>query len=330
MIEIKPKDVINRNGCFYLNAAIQCFYHCPKITSFFLLNREIILKKGGPISLSYLEVVEEFSKNKKNYYVSIKNFRNVLIENDESFIGSDGNDSKDVILLLYSIQNELGGEEPDLNLDIDDTKEVLLFQDLLKNNKSINSIIIENFCFCEKTINKCFVCGKEYYNLTNRYFITFNLKNIYDFYKKDKNQVISIEECLTYNCLEEANLQIKCQKCNKLQDSFTTISFATVPHYLFIILDRGINEEFDCNFDFKEQIDLKDLYNPVSGEQRENNLKYSLLAGTILHGEHGSGHTFAFANILMEIYIYLMIHIPKKQPLKILKMKKFIYYSTKD
>ena len=196
---------------------------------------------------------------------------------------------------MYSIQNELGGEEPDLNLDIDDTKEVLLFQDLLKNNKSINSIIIENFCFCEKTINKCFVCGKEYYNLTNRYFITFNLKNIYDFYKKDKNQVISIEECLTYNCLEEANLQIKCQKCNKLQDSFTTISFATVPHYLFIILDRGINEEFDCNFDFKEQIDLKDLYNPVSGEQRENNLKYSLLAGTILHGEHGSGHTFAFA-----------------------------------
>ena len=228
---------------------------------------------------------------------------------------------------MYSIQNEFGGEEPDLNLDIDDTKEVLLFQDLLKNNKSINSIIIENFCFCEKTINKCFVCGKEYYNLTNRYFITFNLKNIYDFYKKDKNQVISIEESLTYNCFEEANLQIKCQKCNKFQDS---ISFATVPHYLFIILDRGINEEFDCNFDFKEQIDLKDLYNPVSGEQRENNLKYSLLAGTILHGEHGSGHTFAFANILMEIYIYLMIHIPKKQPLKILKMKKFIYYSTKD
>ena len=151
LIEIKPKGVINRNGCCYLNAAIQCFYHCPKITSFFLLNREIILKKGGPISLGYLEVVEEFSKKKKNY-ISIKNFRNLLIETDESFNnGSNGNDSKDVILLLlYSIQNELGGEEPDINLDIDNRKEHLLFQDLVKNNRSINSIIIENFCFCEK------------------------------------------------------------------------------------------------------------------------------------------------------------------------------------
>lgn len=295
LIEIKPKGVINRNGCCYLNAAIQCFYHCPKITSFFILNRDIILKKGGPISLGYLEVVEKFSKNKSNY-ISIKNFRNLLIETDESFNGSNGNDSKDVILLLlYSIQNELGGEEPDLNLDIDNTKEHLLFQDLLKNNRSINSIIIENFCFCEKRMNKCQVCGEEYFSLENQYFITFNLKSVYDYYHKNKNEAISIVECLTFNCFEEADLQIKCQKCNKLQDSLTIISFATVPYYLFIILDRGIDEEFDCNFDFEEQIDLKDLYNPVSGEQREDNLKYSLVAGTILHGEHGSGHTFTFA-----------------------------------
>ena len=295
LIEIKPKGIINKYGCCYLNAAIQCFYHCSKVTSFFLFNKEIILKSGGPISLGYLEVVEELSKNKNNY-IAIKNFRNLLIKNDESFKGNDGNDSKDVILLLLnSIQDELGGEEPDINLDIDITKENLLFQDLIKSNKSINTIIMESFCFCEKKINKCFVCGEEYFTLSNQYFITFNLKNIYEFYKKEKNEALSIEECLTYNCFEEANLKIKCKKCNKLQNALTTISFATVPYYLFIILCRGKNEEFDCNFSFKEEIDLFDLYNHVSGEQRENNLKYSLLAGTILHGEHGSGHTFAFA-----------------------------------
>ena len=295
LIEIKPKGLINKYGCCYLNAAIQCFYHCSKVTSFFLFNKEIILKSGGPISLGYLEVVEELSKNKNNY-ISIKNFRNLLIKNDESFIGNDGNDSKDVILLLLnSIQDELGGEEPDINLDIDITKENLLFQDLIKSNRIINTIIMESFFFCEKKINKCFVCGEEYFTLSNQYFITFNLKNIYEFYKKEKNESLSIEECLTYNCFEEANLQIKCKKCNKLQNALTTISFATVPYYLFIILCRGKNEEFDCNFSFKEEIDLLDLYNHVPGEQRENNLKYSLLAGTILHGEYGSGHTFAFA-----------------------------------
>ena len=295
LIEIKPKGVINRNGCCYLNAAIQCFYHCPKITSFFTLNREMILKKGGPISLGYLEVVEEFSKNKKNY-ISIKNFRNLLIENDESFNGNNGNDSKDVILLLlYSIQNELGGEEPDLNLDIDNTKEHLLFQDLIMCNRSVNSIIIENFCFCEKKTSICKVCGEKYFYLANQYFLTFSLKNIYEHYHKNKNEVLSIEECLTFNCFQEADFQIKCNKCNKLQDSLTIISFATIPYYLIIILDRGINEEFDCNFDFKEQIDLADLYYPVQGEQRESNLKYTLIAGTILHGMQGSGHTFTFA-----------------------------------
>ena len=305
LTEIKPKGIINRNGCCYLNAAIQCFYHCPKITSFFILNRETILKKSGPISQGYLEVVEEFSRNKNNY-ISINNFRNLLVENDESFSGSGGNDSKDVILLLlYSMQNELGGEEPDPNFDIDNTKEYLLFQDLLKTNKSINSIIIENFGFCQKEINKCYICRKEYFNLTNQYFIAFNLKNIYDYYKKNKNESISIEECLTFNCFEEADLQIKCHNCNKLQDSLTTISFATVPNYLFIIIDRGINEEFDCNFDFKEQIDLFDLYYPVIGQERENNLKYSLIAGTILHGDHGKGHTFTFAKHFDEnLYIF--------------------------
>ena len=295
LIEIKPKGIINKYGCCYLNAAIQCFYHCSKVTSFFILNKEIILKAGGPISLGYLEVVEELSKNKNNY-ISIKNFRNLLIKNDESFIGNDGNDSKDVILLLLnSIQNELGGEEPDINLDIDITKENLLFQDLIKSNRIINTIIMESFFFCEKKINKCFVCGEEYFTLSNQYFITFNLKTIHDFYKKEKNEVLSLEECLTYNCFEEADLQIKCKKCDKYQNALTTISFATVPYYLFIIIYRGKNEEFDCNFSFKEEIDLFDLYNHVSGEQRENNLKYSLLAGTILHGDHGSGHTFAFA-----------------------------------
>ena len=295
LIEIKPKGIINEYGCCYLNAAMQCFYHCSKVTSFFILNREIIIKTGGPISLGYLNVVEELSKNKNNY-ISIKDFRNLLIKNDESFEGNDGNDSKDVILLLLnSIQNELGGEEPDINLDIDITKEHLLFQDLIQSNKIINSIILENFCFCEKKINKCFVCGEEYFTLTNQYFMTFNLKNIHDFYKKQENEDISLEECFTYNCFEEADLQIKCKKCKKLQNALTTISFATVPYYLFIILSRGKNEEFDCNFSFKEEIDLNDLYYPVAGEQRENNLKYSLLAGTILHGVHGSGHTFAFA-----------------------------------
>ena len=159
---------------------------------------------------------------------------------------------------------------------------------------------------------KCLICGEEYFNLTNQYFITFNLKNIHDHYKRKKREAITIEECLTFNCFEEADLEIKCRKCNKLQSALTTISFATVPNYLFIILDRGINEEFNCNFTFTKQINLIDLYYPVIGGKREENLKYSLLAGTILHGDHVSGHTFSFAKHFDgNLYIFNDINVRK-------------------
>ena len=62
-----------------------------------------------------------------------------------------------------------------------------------------------------------------------------------------------------------------------------------------MIMSRGEREKFECDVDFEEELDLVDLYMGMKGIERENNTKYALLAGTILYGSGGWGHTVAFA-----------------------------------
>ena len=60
-------------------------------------------------------------------------------------------------------------------------------------------------------------------------------------------------------------------------------------------MNRGEREKFECNVDFEEDLNLEDLYTGIKGIEKEKNMKYSLLAGTILYGSGGWGHTVAFA-----------------------------------
>lgn len=70
-------------------------------------------------------------------------------------------------------------------------------------------------------------------------------------------------------------------------------------------MNRGEREKFECNVDFKEDLNLEDLYTGIKGIEKEKNKKYSLLAGTILYGSGGWGHTVAFAKHFNgEYYIF--------------------------
>ena len=62
-----------------------------------------------------------------------------------------------------------------------------------------------------------------------------------------------------------------------------------------MIMSRGEREKFECDVDFEEELDLRDLYSGMKGIDKENSTQYNLLAGTILYGSGGWGHTVAFA-----------------------------------
>ena len=104
-----------------MNATLQCFYHIKELTYYFLDNKKEIKRKNGILSQGYLDLVEGLSNfNKdKNYYIPRK-FKDSLLEIDDSFRGSEGKDSGDLVeLFLYTIQQELGGDSdfPDLSID---------------------------------------------------------------------------------------------------------------------------------------------------------------------------------------------------------------------
>ena len=120
LTKIKPKGLRNLGGCCYMNATLQCFYHIKELTYYFLDNIKYIKRKNGVLSKGYLDLVEGLSNlDRETYYVPQK-FKNSLLEIDDSFRGSEGKDSGDLIeLILYNLQQELGGDSdfPDMSID---------------------------------------------------------------------------------------------------------------------------------------------------------------------------------------------------------------------
>jgi len=312
LTKIKPKGLMNLGGCCYMNATLQCFYHIKELTFYFLDNKRDIKRKNGVLSMGYLDLVEGLSKLNKEKYYAPQKFKNSLLEIDNSFMGSEGKDSGDLIeLMLYNFQQELGGDSDFPDMSIDQRESRLIYLDIYYRNSKVRSIISDLFNFEVNSVSKCLSCGVPFYNISTEYSILFSLEGVYNcmkiinkqedneniisFYNKEQRRV-SLEECFTHYTLDGAlNENAFCKYCNKNSAILTTRSFLTLPKILIMIMSRGEREKFECDVDFEEELDLKDLYSGMKGIDRDENTKYSLLCGTILLGSGGWGHTIAFA-----------------------------------
>ena len=310
--KIKPKGLVNLGGCCYMNATLQCFYHIKELTFYFLDNKRDIKRQNGVLSMGYLDLVEGLSKLNKEKYYAPQKFKNSLLEIDDSFRGSEGKDSGDLIeLMLYNFQQELGGDSDFPDMSIDQRELRLIYLDLYYRNSKVRSIISDLFNFEVNSASKCLSCGVPFYNISTEYSILFSLEGVYNCMKKinkqedNENNIsfyyknhrrVSLEECLTHYTLDGAlNENAFCKYCNKNSSILTTRSFLTLPKIIIMIMSRGEREKFECDVDFQEELDLQDLYSGMKGIDRDENTKYSLLAGTILLGSQGWGHTIAFA-----------------------------------
>ena len=299
--KIKPKGLRNLGGCCYMNATLQCFYHIKELTYYFLDNIKEIKRKNGVLSKGYLDLVEGLSNLGRETYYSPQKFKNSLLEIDDSFRGSEGKDSGDLIeLILYNIQQELGGESDFPDMSIDQREERLIYLDLYYKNSKVKSIISDLFHFEIKSTSKCLKCGIPFYNISTEYSLLFSLEGVYNFYNKNKkndnnNNIflsfnnhekrVSVEECLTHYTLDGAIMEnTTCKYCKKNTSILTIRSFLTLPKIIIMIMSRGEREKFVCDVDFEEKLDLVDLYTGVKGIDRESNTKYTILAGTILYG----------------------------------------------
>ena len=312
--KIKPKGLKNLGGTCYMNATLQCFYHIKEFSSYFLKNKKLIKKKDGLLTNGLLEMIEGLSKMDHSTYYSAHKFKNNLIEVNDLFEGKEGKDSGDLVeTVLTTCQEELAGESDFPDNSIDERDEKKMFLDLYYKNSKVDSLIIKLFNFYSRTEYTCYECGVKYYNISCENMIDFNLESIYKYFSQNKcienstnsfDSKISmkIDDCFTYYSDINTRENVFCNYCNKDSNLLSVRSFISLPEIFIMVMKRGHGEKFECHVDFEEEIDLEDFYKNIRGIEAERSTKYTLIAGTILYGARGYGHTVAFCKHFDEKY----------------------------
>jgi ubiquitin C-terminal hydrolase len=315
-----------------MNATLQCMAHFIEISEDILTWYTITNdsnKKQREISYAYAEVLNNLffpKENQKDY--SPNNFKHIISLKNDLFKGIQANDSKDVYLfLIESMHKELNDLNAtnnrnnnnfnfEENVDIDQRKEVEIFQFFKKNTeKTLHSIISKYLYSIQKTISECDRCHTMIYNFliynllifplleVKNYVIIQNYQN--QFYNPN-NHIITIYDCFKYfQRIEHFSGQnrMHCKYCNSEQCAKYCNLLYSSPIILSIMINRGKNnEDFNEPFIFHTELDLSDYV-----EENKNSAKYYLI-GVICHvGESSmNGHFFAYCRSVKNSpwYIY--------------------------
>jgi ubiquitin C-terminal hydrolase len=130
--------------------------------------------------------------------------------------------------------------------------------------------------------------SSEYGSFYNGWNASYSNKtSIYGGKKK-----VTIEECFEYDTQDvvfNGENQIFCNKCRKLNDALCKNKIYSSPHVLILVLNRGKGNQFDCDVEFGENLNIKNYV-----ERSECPTNYKLI-GVISHlGESSmSGHFLA-------------------------------------
>ena len=184
-----PKGLSNIGATCYMNATLQCFYHCRKLTQYLVNNKYLedsIIVKSNSITSEYINLVKELSYKDGKVAYSPDRFKEILGRENPLFRGIAANDSKDLILFLEQVlAREL--TLPDINHNkkknvyqqIDQTNENYVLQLFLEDFKEERSIIKDIFYFISKTKCFCLSCKNTVYNFQVNNFLIFPLEKTY-------------------------------------------------------------------------------------------------------------------------------------------------------
>ena len=247
--------------------------------------------------------------------------KNKKEENDDTFIGNDGKDSKDVaILLLCELHNELNKNSDSIQKEdknLDHTNLLKVYKDKNDFEDKNKTIISKTFNFFIKYEHKCTknckIYNQKYYTMESDNIIIFELEKIYkDINSRSNNRSygsygsygnygsygeepeISLEECLKHYSKTEI---IECPYC-KTRTLNIKKTICTLPKIIIFVLRRGLNIKFDCKILYKSELDMKDFYEEIPGLFNGINTKYQLCCATFAYdwtkGTIHTGHTVAF------------------------------------
>ena len=136
--------------------------------------------------------------------------------------------------------------------------------------------------------NKGYTTSSEYGNFYNGWSVSNSNKTSASGGKKK----VTIDNCFKFDNEEvvfDGDNKVFCKKCNQLNDALCKNKIFSSPHVLIIVLNRGKGNQFDCDVEFEENLNIEKY---VEKEECPRNYK---LIGVISHlGESSmSGHFIA-------------------------------------
>ena len=295
-----------------MNSVLQCLYHSYDLSNVLLnileqaLNEKekekLTLLYKFPMTFVYMLTINELTSS-KNESISPYKFKEIIGTN-KLFRNFEANDSKTLTLyVIDTLNRELNEFYNTIKIPIEYNKnEIVTFKgkdaesivSLFKQN--YNSIISELFHGLKVSKYQCDVCK----NCVNVYQI-FNIiecpiEKTFNEKKKDKTKKLNDFRIHIFDCFkleEEPKLfngqnQLYCEKCQKVNDGRSLNKIVFAPKMLILFLDRGQNNKFKCEVDFKEEMDIN-VYLEIKIKK-----KYELI-GVIEHlGDSGpTGHFIA-------------------------------------
>ena len=298
-----PVGLENLGGCCYMNACLQCFFHCKLFSISILKNKEVLQYKNSPIANALVDLIEGLYLNGKPENIngrksnphSAKKFYDVIIRKYPSFAELFGNDPKSVAeLILLFMQEEL---VPNFSFrqdkSINKCDEETLFENIYIEYRKNSTPIWENFHFIEKKKSICSECFINKTDTCNTY--TFKDYHMHFFYVGSICKKFGINNCTLYDCFNyfhepdadnEELLEFKCFSCKKRVKGKQILYYmSTLPNYLVICLckEKEIAQEYKLIMEM--EIDLKKYFDPCKVYNGSMETKYKFHAGVFIRGD---------------------------------------------
>jgi len=291
----------------YANSLLQCLYHIPPLTKYFISsnsfsleenNNEQAFKKNTSLinfgnnswSYKYYEVINHLycqmdGNEKINSYYPI-NFLNYIQEVEPSFFkpNKESNPKNLLFLMIDNLKKELNKKEnikklgniSSINFSVRDNSSFISYQNYLNNFMyENNSIIDKNFAGIQCKILSCQNCNHLDYDFNCFYLISFSLSKIEK--KIEPNSKINLDICFDHYYNKEKSIKYsdkyQCYNCNNNGMTYYKQIYLS-PKILILILDE-VDRKGNL-FDISLEININNyLYEKNEGYELIGCISYS-------------------------------------------------------
>ena len=328
----------------YMNASLQILTNIQSLTDPLLqkMSQNCINSTLQPLTFVFTLLTFQL-KTSNQKYINPKIFKSVVGQLNPLFKGIQASDSKDFIFFIIErLHEELKPQNIPQNNNIINyaQQEIESRNEPLTYNKFINeynkeiTIIRNLFHGITRSTLYCDGCKNKKYSFQVFNILNFVLKKVYEVKNHILGGFLPENHPITlYDAFEAENKQedlvgenmIFCNTCQALKSGWNKQELHTLPQILFIVLNRGKNnQDFRGKFTFDEKIVFNhnnltfNLINP-------NSYKRYFLCGIVTHlgSSDSNGHFISYfrSDINQQFYCYNDASVAKVSILSAMKSK---------